>query len=105
MFQGRYKPLLVDRDAYLLELVRYSQLNPARVGLVEEPSDYPCSGHRAYPGKEQVPWLSKDWVLSQFVDRLGIARRRYRAFFRGGIREGYREHFSLGRQRPPQSGG
>ena len=28
LFQGRYKAILFDRDAYLLELVRYIHLNP-----------------------------------------------------------------------------
>src|SRR5512139_4048541 len=31
LFQGRYKALLVDKDAYLLELSRYIHLNPVRV--------------------------------------------------------------------------
>jgi len=100
LFQGRYKALLVDRDAYLLELVRYIHLNPVRAGLVEEPLDYGWSGHRAYLGKEQVPWLSTDWVLSQFDNRLGIARRRYRAFVRAGVNEGYREEFHSGAEDP-----
>ena len=100
LFQGRYKALLVDRDAYLLELVRYIHLNPVRAGLVGEPLDYPWSGHRAYLGKEEVPWLSTDWVLSQFDDRPGTARRRYRAFIRAGTNEGYREEFHSGAEDP-----
>ena len=31
LFQGRYKAILVDKDAYLLELSRYIHLNPWRV--------------------------------------------------------------------------
>ena len=31
LFQGRYKAILCDRDAYLLELVHYIHLNPARM--------------------------------------------------------------------------
>ena len=31
LFQGRCKAILCDRDAYLLELVRYIHLNPARL--------------------------------------------------------------------------
>ncbi len=100
LFQGRYKALLVDRDAYLLELVRYIHLNPVRAELVSDPVDYPWSGHRAYLGKAQVPWLSTEWVLSQFDDRLGIARRRYRAFIRAGSNEGYREEFHSGAEDP-----
>jgi REP element-mobilizing transposase RayT len=29
LFQGRFKAILVDRDAYLLEVCRYVELNPA----------------------------------------------------------------------------
>jgi hypothetical protein len=100
LFQGRYKALLVDRDAYLLELVRYIHLNPVRAGLVDEPLDYRWTGHRAYLGKEQLPWLCTNWVLSQFDDRLGVARRRYRAFVRAGTNEGYREEFHSGGEDP-----
>lgn len=100
LFQSRYKALLVDRDAYLVELVRYIHLNPVRAGLVSDPLDYQWSGHRAYLGKAEVPWLSTDWVLSQFDDRLGIARRRYRAFVRAGTKEGYRKEFHSGAEDP-----
>lgn len=31
VFQGRYKAILCDREVYLLELVRYLHLNPARL--------------------------------------------------------------------------
>jgi putative transposase len=33
VFQGRYKAILVQKDAYLLELSRYIVLNPARAGM------------------------------------------------------------------------
>jgi putative transposase len=100
LFQGRYKALLVDRDAYLLELVRYIHLNPVRAGLVSDPLDYRWSGHRAYLGKEEVAWLSTDWVVSQFDDRLGTARRRYRSFIRAGTEEGFRDEFHSGAEDP-----
>ena len=37
LFQGRYKAILVDADAYLLELTRYVVLNPVRAGIVKDP--------------------------------------------------------------------
>ena len=37
LFQGRFKAILVDRDAYLLELARYVVLNPVRAGMVKKP--------------------------------------------------------------------
>src|SRR5688500_8460786 len=52
LFQGRYKAILCDRDAYLLELVRYIHLNPARMKDPQNPWKYRWSSHRAYVGEE-----------------------------------------------------
>jgi putative transposase len=41
LFQGRYKAILVDKDSYLLELVRYIHLNPYRSKLEEKLGVYP----------------------------------------------------------------
>jgi hypothetical protein len=49
LFQGRYKAILVDADAYLLELLRYVHLNPDRATASTTPEDYPWSGHHGYP--------------------------------------------------------
>jgi len=37
LFQGRFKAILVDRDAYLLQVCRYVDLNPVRARLVRKP--------------------------------------------------------------------
>src|SRR4030043_2258655 len=34
LFQGRYKAILCDKDAYLLTLIKYIHLNPVRAGMV-----------------------------------------------------------------------
>lgn len=39
LFQGRYKVILVDKDAYLLELSRYIVLNPLRACMVAKLDD------------------------------------------------------------------
>jgi putative transposase len=39
LFQGRYKAILVDGDAYLLELTRYVVLNPVRAGMFRHPGE------------------------------------------------------------------
>ena len=96
LFQGRYKAIMVDRDAYLLELVRYIHLNPVRAKLVRQPQNYAWSGHRAYLGQEALAWLTTDWVLSQFGTRLATSRKRYEIFLNEGRSEGRREEFHCG---------
>ena len=44
VFQGRYHAILCDRAAYLLELVRYLHLNPARLRTPLSPWTPPGSG-------------------------------------------------------------
>ena len=47
VFQGRYKAILVQKDAYLWELSRYIVLNPVRARLVRSARDWPWSNYRA----------------------------------------------------------
>jgi hypothetical protein len=96
LFQGRYKAVLVDGDSYLLELVRYIHLNPVRAGMIARPEDYPWSGHRAYLGKEFLPWLTTDWVLGQFGKSVHTARTNYETFVRDGLGGGFQPEFSGG---------
>ena len=96
LFQGRYKAILVEADTYLLQLIRYIHLNPVRAGLVKDPVAYPWSSHRAYLGREELPWLSRDWVLSYVAKRATTARQRYAAFVDEGKGEGHREEFHQG---------
>ena len=43
VFQGRYKAILVEKDAHLLELARYVVLNPVRACMVHTPGEWPWS--------------------------------------------------------------
>ena len=58
LFQGRFKAILVDRDAYLLEVCRYVDLNPVRARMVKKPEAWAWSSYRAHVGLEDSPvWL------------------------------------------------
>jgi len=96
LFQGRYKAVLVDGDSYLLELVRYIHLNPVRAGLVASPEEYPWSSHRAYLGRETLPWLTTDWLLAQFGEQLDKAHAAYTTFVFDGLNEERRPEFHGG---------
>lgn len=43
VFQERYKSILVEKEAHLLELCRYVALNPVRAGLVNDPGKWQWS--------------------------------------------------------------
>jgi REP element-mobilizing transposase RayT len=96
LFQGRYKALLIDADAYLLELVRYIHLNPVRAGIVAAAEEYPWSGHGAYLGKELLPWFTTDYILSMISTDAELARMAYDSFVQDGVGEGKRNEFHSG---------
>jgi len=89
VFQGRYKAVLVDQDAYGLALVRYIHLNPVRANMVREPGAYRWSSHRAYMDGQRLSWLSTEWVLAQFATSLATARSRFAVFVNQGKEEGH----------------
>lgn len=85
VFQGRYKAIIVHKESYLLELVRYIVLNPVRVQMVRSAKDWPWSSYRATAGLAPAPeWLKTDWVLSAFSGRGTQALEAYRAFVAAG---------------------
>ncbi len=84
VFQGRYRAILVEREAHLLELARYVVLNPVRAGLVKEPINWPWSSYTATAGDKRAPaWLNCTWLLSCF------GSRRTRAAYRRFVAEGH----------------
>jgi REP element-mobilizing transposase RayT len=80
LFERRYKARVVNVDAYFLALLRYIHLNPVKAGIVTDPAAYPWSSHRAYLGRERVPWLSIDFGLSLFAADRAQARDAYQRF-------------------------
>jgi putative transposase len=70
LFQGRFKGILVDRDAYLLEVCRYVELNPVRAGLVKTPQTWHWSSYRAHVGLSSAPaWLDVDGLHGYVLGR------------------------------------
>ena len=89
LFQGRYKSILVDEEAYLLELSRYIVLNPVKAHLVKHVGDWPWSSYPAMTGLSEKPdWLCVDDVLLQFSKQRKTAIRKYKEFVTAGLKEG-----------------
>jgi len=86
VFQGRYKSILVEKEAHLLELCRYIVLNPVRAGMAADAGQWIWSSYADTAGDRGPPaWLAVDEVLSLFAGHLATARNRYRIFVREGV--------------------
>ena len=70
LFQGRFKAILVDRDAYLLEVCRYVDLNPVRARLVSKPEAWAWSSYRTHVGQTPAPdWLDTEGLHGYLLGR------------------------------------
>lgn len=86
LFQGRYKAILADADAYATELSRYIHLNPVRAGVVARPEDYEWSSYRQYVGlAKTLTWLKASFILGCFSGE--DAAGAYRKFVNDALNE------------------
>jgi hypothetical protein len=93
LFQNRYKSILCQEDAYLLELVRYIHLNPLRAKVVKtlrQLDRYAYCGHSVIMGHSDQVWQNAPKVLGLFGKRISPAKKHYRGFIERGVAKGKR---------------
>lgn len=83
LFQGRYKAFLVERERYLLALIRYIHMNPVKAGLVAKTSRYLWSSDRFYRRGRGTEWLDVDVILRILDPARSRAVTRYAALVDG----------------------
>lgn len=77
IFQGRYKSILVEKDAYLLALSAYIHLNPVRARITAKPEEYKWSSFRYYINNDESIFCAfSDDILKMFSEN----REAYKAF-------------------------
>ncbi|MFO7965147.1 MAG: transposase [Desulfobacterales bacterium] len=99
LFQNRYKSILCQEEAYLLELVRYIHLNPLRARLTEDMKElgrFKYCGHGVILGRFENDWQDTDYILKRFGALRSDARREYRMFVAKGIARGKRPELTGG---------
>lgn len=102
LFQNRYRSIVCEEEAYLLELVRYIHLNPLRgdvVGSLKELEKYPWSGHAVLMGLTKNDWQEKDYILRRFHRERTEAVRAYAGFVADGEGRGRRPELTEDRNR------
>jgi len=89
LFQGRFRSIVVEKNRYLLELIRYVVLNPVRSGRIDAPGDWRWSSYRATAGLEECPdWFDPGWILELVSEGVGgreSRRRQYIEFIAQGM--------------------
>jgi REP element-mobilizing transposase RayT len=91
LFQGRYKAFLIEKDRYLLALVRYIHRNPLEAGLATRAEDYAWSSDRYYRLRKPPDWLDVDRVLPLLGPTRRVAMARYRRLMGDQVEEIYED--------------
>jgi putative transposase len=88
LYQGRYKSILVDRDAYLSVLSRYIHLNPVKIKAINKIPDkdkvkylirYPWSSLPGFISRRKKEWyIDYAMVLGEYGGDTDKARREYK---------------------------
>jgi REP element-mobilizing transposase RayT len=85
LFRGRYKSILVEKDEYLLELVRYIHRNAYKAGLEKEIGQYKWDSHREYIALHTKGWLQTKEVLTAFSQNQYMAVERLDSFVKNTV--------------------
>ena len=92
VFQGRFKAIVVDSDAYLLAVCRYVELNPVRARLSDDAAAWRWSSCRAHLGLAEAPaWLDSTTLFAQLLGRPAASlhdRQRARQHYAEGLAAG-----------------
>jgi len=67
LLRGRFKSILVEKESYFLELVRYIHLNGVKAKVFPSPQeDIHCSHWDYLHPRQAAPWLEQSLVLSYY---------------------------------------
>lgn len=98
LFEGRFKSVLVDRQEYLLHLMRYVHINPVKAGLMRKPERWEHSDYRLWTVKGQGNFREVNRII-RFRQELGIpGADDYKTFVEDFLkaRETDRQFWALG---------
>jgi|SRR6185369_7275653 REP element-mobilizing transposase RayT len=88
LFRGRFHAILVERESYLIPLIRYVVLNPVLANLVKDPAAWRWSSYRATAGSAPLPpLLDLSWMIGSYAFALPQAQEAWRAHIAEGVAE------------------
>ena len=77
LFEDRFKSSLVQDDPYLLNCLRYIELNPVRAGMVTDPGNYRWSSYMTHGLGNQVAMLTPHPLYLSLGDSQMARMKKY----------------------------
>ncbi len=83
VFQNRYKSILIQNEAYFIQLSQYIYLNPVLAGLVSDPVNYSYSTFGEAIGLRPLHLL--DTAIVRLIGETKHSKEEYRKFVYEGM--------------------
>ncbi|MBU0710434.1 transposase [bacterium] len=66
LFESKYKSIRIDKEEYLLQLIRYIHLNPVLAGICTQPDDWVYSNCKEWLGLRGGELFDRDFFSTYF---------------------------------------
>lgn len=81
LFQGRFKAILMEAEAYARTLTKYIHGNPVRDGSVDHPEHFEWSSCQEYFDLRRPPsWMEKRVIMLCFENSLDVLRKEHEEY-------------------------
>ena len=80
LFQGRYRSLPIETEAYLLDCGRYIERNPVRAKLVDDPKKWEYSSYDFYAGGITNDLITPSLVYEEMAQTVEDRQKCYREY-------------------------
>ncbi|MGH7885145.1 MAG: transposase [Thermodesulfobacteriota bacterium] len=80
VFQGRFKSIFIQKDKFLIPLIKEIFLFPLKSGFVKHPSQFKWSSCKYLYGKEKTP----DWIENGWFDEKNFSLEKFDSFLMDG---------------------
>ena len=87
LWEGRFKASLVDSANYLIQVMRYIELNPVRANMVLSPSEYRWSSFKHNTGQLIISVIREHSIFTGLSNSLESAQAWYLDSFKNSLSE------------------
>lgn len=77
LFQNRFRSIIVEKDNYLVRLIRYIHLNPVRAKLTTSPENYHWSSFHEYSKNSFQAYCNIEFILKMFHPDVDKAIKKF----------------------------
>ena len=93
VFQGRFSSIIVEKETYFLQVLRYIHLNPVKASLVKRPENYKWSSYLDFLSSSEefsrLPKVEVKETLGFFSSDFSKQRELFQEFTLAGITDSF----------------